>query len=414
MDGDNLQMGGSSYSPFESPFSLPQQRPDAGVLPRINPLTAPAMRVGNGPAVAEADRDIPEGPAFDAKYLVPESVTAEMPDLRANTMAPPPAGSVDFLNYPQFRKYVFERAKTAFQNMKPIENAKYQLTLEDVDYHGQQDYSREQQVQAEHTGNSLNWSLKGRYVLTDKETGKVVNRSGRRTIMNVPYMTDEGTFIRNGVPYAVLKQFRMAPAVFTYRSDNDTVESQFNVKPRTGTVFKVFMDPESSVYYMRYQGRKIPMYPLLARMGMSHEQFEQTVGKDIAAANRAQRVSPQTLSWFKQAAEKGRNMIRQRKIRAGEMEAPPRYVPPANVRQLTAAGQAGVLKDAALRWRAETGIELLPDIATKAEDVQAAWNNWMLMSSKQKEMSDKQSVALYGKTNEERMREKLGITDSNV
>ena len=57
-------------------------------------------------------------------------------------------------------------------------------------------------------------------------------------------------------------------------------------------------------------------------------------------------------------------------------------------------------KDPTHKWRAETGIELIhrePNI----EELKRIMKNWNNMSRKQKELSDKKSMELFGKTNKQ-------------
>lgn len=51
-------------------------------------------------------------------------------------------------------------------------------------------------------------------------------------------------------------------------------------------------------------------------------------------------------------------------------------------------------------WRAKTGIELIHKEPT-LEELNRIWNNWQLMSDDQKEISDRKSMKLFGKTNKE-------------
>ena len=59
---------------------------------------------------------------------------------------------------------------------------------------------------------------------------------------------------------------------------------------------------------------------------------------------------------------------------------------------------ASLLSDPVHLWRAETGIELIHNEPT-TEEQKRIWKNWMSMSDKQKEKSDKKSKALFGMYN---------------
>ena len=51
-------------------------------------------------------------------------------------------------------------------------------------------------------------------------------------------------------------------------------------------------------------------------------------------------------------------------------------------------------------WRAKSGIELIHKEPT-TDELNRIWNNWNLMSTKQKEISDKKSKEFFGITNKD-------------
>ncbi len=67
-----------------------------------------------------------------------------------------------------------------------------------------------------------------------------------------------------------------------------------------------------------------------------------------------------------------------------------------------------LLNDPIHKFRMETGIELLHQEPT-IDEMKRIINNWKLMSTEQKAESDKKSIELFGKTNEERINELLAL-----
>ena len=61
-------------------------------------------------------------------------------------------------------------------------------------------------------------------------------------------------------------------------------------------------------------------------------------------------------------------------------------------------------KDPAHKYRMDTGIELIHREPTK-EELERIWKNWNLMSDDQKMKSDKKSIELFGKTNQDHYKE---------
>lgn len=66
------------------------------------------------------------------------------------------------------------------------------------------------------------------------------------------------------------------------------------------------------------------------------------------------------------------------------------------------------MNDPIHKWRAITGIELIHQEPTLDEQ-ERIWQNWNLMTSKQKQQSDRRSLELFGKTNAEHNQEIVHI-----
>ena len=209
---------------------------------------------------------------------------------------------LDFDNYPEVRRNIFDRVQNSISGTFPIKNDKYTVELENIGYTDEGHYSKKEQKEALLEGRSLNRKLVGSIVVKDNATGTVVSRVPRKTLMNVPYFTDRGTFIRNGVEYTVAKQFRLIPNVYTRNTAAGTIESQFNIKPRTGAPFRIEMDPATSIFSLRTGGRKIPLYPVLKRVGVRDEDMEESWGKDIYKKNAYARPSPHAINWIRTAS----------------------------------------------------------------------------------------------------------------
>ena len=151
--------------------------------------------------------------------------------------------------------------------------------------------------------------LVGKWQVMDNATGSVLGTTQQKTILNVPYLTERGTYIRNGTEYTIAKQFRLVPGVYTRVTDDGNVEAQFNAKPLSGPSFRVYMEPATSHFYLRYRGRKIPLYPVLRAMGYSTEHMERLWGKEIAQKNRALEKSPYAVNFLRQF--KGRSDLKE-------------------------------------------------------------------------------------------------------
>ena len=104
-------------------------------------------------------------------------------------------------DYKTMRGLIFDKVKQSVIKRFPLYNNKYVLSVEDVDYADPDTYSYKEEKEAILNGKSVGRRLRGRYVLKDAATDKVISQTPVQTLLNVPYMTDRGTFINNGHEY---------------------------------------------------------------------------------------------------------------------------------------------------------------------------------------------------------------------
>lgn len=194
---------------------------------------------------------------------------------------------ISFDDYDRRRSLVFNSAKEAATQRFPLSNERYSLELEDVDYDDlDKSYTLREQKDAILGGRTLSKQLKGRFVLKDVTTGSVIEKGGRRVVANVPYMTQRGTFIRNGNESVVMNQMRMVPGAYSRKTNDGKFEALVNVKQGTGTQFKLQFDPQTAQFDFRAGGRKVPAYPVLKAMGVTDDQLKASWGEDILNNNK--------------------------------------------------------------------------------------------------------------------------------
>lgn len=104
-------------------------------------------------------------------------------------------------DYRTMRKLIFDKVQQSVLKRFPLYNSKYVLSVEDVGYADPDTYSYKDEKDAILNGKSVGRRLRGRYVLKDAATDKVISETGMQTLLSVPYMTDRGTFINNGHEY---------------------------------------------------------------------------------------------------------------------------------------------------------------------------------------------------------------------
>jgi len=209
-------------------------------------------------------------------------------------------GLLNYTDYDSVRTDLRKKVLSSVEQSAFSENDRYMLKATDVAYAKPKGrYSLSQQKDAILEGRTLSDKVTGRWEVIDKETGKSLGRTGRKTIINVPYLTDRGTYVRNGTEYTVAKQLRLNSGIYTRVTDDSNIEAQFNAIPRSGPSFRIYMEPSTSFFYMKYKNRKLPLYPILRAMGKQHEDIEAQWGKDIAEKNRTLEKSPYAVNFLK-------------------------------------------------------------------------------------------------------------------
>jgi DNA-directed RNA polymerase beta subunit len=191
-----------------------------------------------------------------------------------------------FDDFPTRRNQVFSSAAEALKQRFPISNNRYTLQLTDVGYADENPITLKEQKEAVLNNLTLSKKLQGRWTLKDNVSGAVIDKTSKRTVLNVPYLTDRGTFIRNGTEYALINQFRLIPGVFSKWTDDGKIEAHVNVKQGTGNTFKVYMEPSTAEFYVKAKNRKIKLYPVLRALGTQDSQLEEVWGKDILDRNK--------------------------------------------------------------------------------------------------------------------------------
>jgi DNA-directed RNA polymerase beta subunit len=197
-----------------------------------------------------------------------------------------PSYQYGILDFDGIRKATMDNVVSAVNQRFPVENDNYTLSVSDVGYEDKDKFSLADQKEAILKGRSLGRRLKGRWVLTDKATGKPLSQTGRVTLVNVPYLTPRGTYIRNGHEMTMSHVLRLNPGVYTRTKANGLYEAHVNVEQGTGQPFKVEIDPENGVFNLRKGNVNARLYPVLRSMGIEDKQIKEMWGEELLNANR--------------------------------------------------------------------------------------------------------------------------------
>ncbi len=181
---------------------------------------------------------------------------------------------------------LFNNVKDAVTRRFPLFNDRYSIEVADVDYDDPEEVSITDQKDAIMNGKSCTRRLRGSWVMKDSVTDKVVSKTKRMTLMKVPYMTERGTFIRNGHEYAFTNILRLEPGVYT--KDNGTeVSAQFNTKRGTGSGFNMRLIPETGIMQISKGTINCPAYTVFKDMGISDDQMKDAWGSELFEKNKA-------------------------------------------------------------------------------------------------------------------------------
>jgi len=225
--------------------------------------TAASLELASSPAAAA----VLTGPAFAS--LSPP--------------VPPPVRR-KFTDTAAIRRNIYDKVLQAARDLPPVANQRHTLRLTDVDYQDPEYVSKKQQKQAILNNLSQSRRLRGTWELVDNETQEVVDRKPS-VIARVPYLTERGTFINNGVEYALKNQQRLLPGVYTRRQENGEVESHINPKTGTGPAHRFFLEPEKGVFKIKVGQGTVGLLPLLKIMGVPNSELQQAWGTDLYTTN---------------------------------------------------------------------------------------------------------------------------------
>lgn len=131
-----------------------------------------------------------------------------------------------------------------------------------------------------------------------RKNGK--SETAKIKILDLPILTDRGTFIVQGKDYSVFNQVRLLPGVYTrHTNDSAAVFSDFNLGRGLG--FEIHMNNEG-VFFIKFDksklsssSKKIPLYPLIIALGATDGEVKRYWGEKSLEVNKA-KSSPDDLN----------------------------------------------------------------------------------------------------------------------
>lgn len=200
--------------------------------------------------------------------------------------APDGVELMDMEDFDTHRRLIFDDAKNTLIKSFPREHNGVRIELSDVDYHDPDNYTTKEQKQAIHEDKFLGRRLRGTITLKDANTGEMLD-SKTITLMKVPWLSDRGTFIREGNEWGTIAQQRLLPGAYSRVQANGDLETQFNVRPGTGGAFRVQFNPASAQYRFNIGGADLHLYSLMKDIGVSDDDLRERWGDAVFEANAA-------------------------------------------------------------------------------------------------------------------------------
>lgn len=179
------------------------------------------------------------------------------------------------------RERIRNKTVGAIQATFPLDLKGKKLEVHDLRVH-EREFSPEDERRALLTGGTLVEPIKGTLRVTDAE-GKTVHEAKNFTLAHLPYLTARHTLISDGNEYQVANQLRRKPGVYVQRADNGELRAVFNLGK--GKNFDLGFEPAKGTFHLEYGTSKVPLYPVLRALGLTHEDVAKHLGAGVADEN---------------------------------------------------------------------------------------------------------------------------------
>ncbi|WP_260215029.1 DNA-directed RNA polymerase subunit beta [Candidatus Cardinium hertigii] len=160
-----------------------------------------------------------------------------------------------------------------FMEHFPIEDAKRNYTLGFIDYN----LELPQYTPRECIDRGLTYDVplkaKLRLLQNDEQTGKYEGMEQEVFLGNIPYMTEQGSFILNGVERVVVSQVHKSSGIFFFENKHISGSNVYSAKvvPAKGIWIEFSVDINSVMYIYVDRKKKIPITTMLRAIGYSSD-----------------------------------------------------------------------------------------------------------------------------------------------
>ena len=190
----------------------------------------------------------------------------------------------DPMDYPEVRKRIQNNLAQAVATRFPLESEKYVLAVDNLHF-ADKDYTPRDEKDALLNGKTLGTRLKGDWVLYDKATGKEIDRKANNTLVNVPYLTNRGVFIRSGNEYGLRNMFRLRPGLYTRIKGDGIIATHVNPAQGTGRQSNILLSPDTGVFTWKLGTRNYGLLPILFAAGKTEPEIREAWGDELFENN---------------------------------------------------------------------------------------------------------------------------------
>ena len=233
------------------------------------------------PDIREAYPELTEYAKSLLSQPAPEYTRQDIPYLGAFSEEDDP---YDVTDYPTVRERLKKNVASAIAKRFPLESDKYVLTLENLNF-ADKDYTPKDEKAALLHGKTLGTRLRGDWVLYDKATGKELERKDANTLVNLPYLTNRGVFIRSGNEYSLKNTFRLRPGIYTRIKADGVIAAHVNPAQGTGTQSNIILNPNNGVFTWKMGSKYYGLLPLMLAAGDDPETIRKAWGDELFESN---------------------------------------------------------------------------------------------------------------------------------
>ena len=194
-----------------------------------------------------------------------------------------------------FRK-IADNTKAAVMEQFPIEGKLNVLEMTNVDI-PDLDYNIDDEYEARYSSGTLNTPVYADMILRTKD-GQIINEKKRHKIMDLPTLTDRGTFLVNGNEYTVAIQNRVRPGIYPIMKQTGEIQGTINAAKGLPQKADIAIDPKSGLFKFIMGQSEMKLYPIAKAIGIDDETLEKSWGLDVFTQNRtgiSQRVYDSTI-----------------------------------------------------------------------------------------------------------------------